>query len=188
MEVSRVIRGKLSLKKNVTSLQDILKSSVETIETLVQSKGQVFSKLLSNSTKFTLSGGKISVTLNKDNEEAVVLVQDNGIGIPSDKLESQSVLLDRMGHSIKIASNGLEALEVAETFRPDIILMDIGMPVMNGYEAAKQIRKRKWGQDIKLIAVTGRGQDVDREKTKKAGFDQHLVKPVKPQDLRKVIE
>jgi CheY-like chemotaxis protein len=83
-----------------------------------------------------------------------------------------------MGHEIRTAYDGLEAVEVVEAFRPDVVLLDIGLPHMNGYEAARAIRQQSWGQSIVLIALTGWGQEEDRRRARDAGFDHHLVKPV----------
>ena len=106
----------------------------------------------------------------------VLVVDDN-----SDSARALAQLLEHSGHETAIAGDGIEALERADEFRPDAILMDIGMPRMNGYDACRAIRANSWGQRIRILALTGWGQDADREKTAAAGFDGHLVKPV---DLR----
>jgi len=87
------------------------------------------------------------------------------------------------GTWIRTASDGVEAVEVAEEFRPEVILMDVGMPRMNGYDAARRIRAFPWGQDVQIIALTGWGQDHDREQSRQAGCDAHLVKPVELRHL-----
>jgi CheY-like chemotaxis protein len=87
-------------------------------------------------------------------------------------------LLRIKGHEIRTAHDGLEAVEVADEFRPDVVLLDIGLPKMNGYEVAQRIRHQPWGQAMVLIALTGWGQETDRQRSKEAGFDHHLVKPV----------
>jgi CheY-like chemotaxis protein len=81
----------------------------------------------------------------------------------------------------------LEALEVAAVFRPDLVLLDIGMPKLNGYDTARQIRQQSWGKHIALVALTGWGQDEDRRKSQEAGFDQHMVKPIQMQDLEALL-
>jgi signal transduction histidine kinase/ActR/RegA family two-component response regulator len=92
-------------------------------------------------------------------------------------------LLELEGHEIRTAHDGLEAVEVAEAFQPDVMLLDIGLPKLNGYEVARRIRYQAWGQAIVLIALTGWGQAADRERSTAAGFDHHLVKPVDPAEL-----
>jgi CheY-like chemotaxis protein len=92
-------------------------------------------------------------------------------------------LLELEGHEIRTAHDGLEAVEVAEAFQPDVILLDIGLPKLNGYEVAQRIRHQPWGQAMVLIALTRWGQAPDRERSTAAGFDHHLVKPVDPAEL-----
>ena len=92
-----------------------------------------------------------------------------------------------MGNESKTAYDGLEALEVAAAFRPDLILLDIGMPKLNGYDTARQIRQQPWGKHVVLVALTGWGQDDDRRKSQDAGFDSHMVKPIQLQDLEKLL-
>jgi signal transduction histidine kinase len=92
-------------------------------------------------------------------------------------------LLRTAGHEIRTAHDGFEALGVADAFRPDVVLLDIGLPKMNGYEVAQRIRQQPWGQGMVLIALTGWGQETDRHRSTAAGFDHHLVKPVDPSAL-----
>jgi signal transduction histidine kinase len=103
----------------------------------------------------------------------VLVVDDN-----TDGAESLRMVLSLMGNEVETAKDGVDAIERAEEFRPDVILMDIGMPRLNGYEATRLIRQRDWGKGIYIIALTGWGQLHDRERAKKAGCDAHLVKPV----------
>ena len=84
-----------------------------------------------------------------------------------------------MGHEIATAYDGIEGIEVAETFRPDVILLDIGLPRLNGLEMARLIREQPWGKSILLVAVTGYGQEEDRRRSLEAGFDYHMVKPIR---------
>jgi PAS domain S-box-containing protein len=92
--------------------------------------------------------------------------------------ESLARWLRRSGHQVRTALDGLQAIETAQTMRPEIVLLDIGMPKLNGYDAARKIRSYDWGKDIVLIALTGWAQEEDRRRTREAGFDGHLVKPV----------
>jgi PAS domain S-box-containing protein len=90
-------------------------------------------------------------------------------------------MLQMLGHDIRTAYDGLEAVQAEAAFRPDVVLLDIGLPKMNGYEAARQIRKQPWGKNLLLVAVTGWGQEEDKQRAREAGFDHHLTKPVEPE-------
>jgi len=102
----------------------------------------------------------------------IVVCDDN-----EDAAESLARMLRMVGHEVRLASNGAECLAVCESFRPAIVLLDIGMPRMNGYDAARAIRSRDWGRPVVLVAVTGWGQAEDRRRAIEAGFDHHLTKP-----------
>jgi CheY-like chemotaxis protein len=102
----------------------------------------------------------------------VLLVDDN-----TDASLTLAMLLRLEGHNVAIADAGQEALRLAPQFRPDVVLLDIGMPGMDGLEVARRVRKRADFDNIVLIALTGWGQTEDRNRTKTAGFDHHLVKP-----------
>ena len=93
------------------------------------------------------------------------------------------MLLRLAGYEVHTAHGGRAAFELAQAFRPEIALLDIGMPDMNGYELAEQIRGAEWGTRVRLIALTGWGQEEDKRRAREAGFDQHLTKPVDPQRL-----
>jgi signal transduction histidine kinase len=110
-----------------------------------------------------------------------ILVADDN----SDALESLATLLELGGHQVFSAANGALALESAERNLPEIALLDIGMPQLDGYEVARRIRAQPWGRRITLVALTGWGQDSDRRRSGEAGFDTHLVKPL---DLDKLTE
>jgi PAS domain S-box-containing protein len=97
------------------------------------------------------------------------------------------MLLTMMGNDVRIANDGLEAVELADKFRPDIAFLDIGMPKLNGYEAARRIRKQPWGNGVVLAALTGWGQEDDRRRTGDAGFDHHFVKPIEPAALQRLL-
>ena len=103
----------------------------------------------------------------------VLIVDDS-----EDGAESLAMLLQLAGHETWRAHDGLEAIKAAERVRPDVVLLDIGLPGMNGYEACRSIRKEPWGKDLVLVALTGWGQEEDRLESREAGFDAHLVKPV----------
>ncbi|HET9295529.1 MAG TPA: ATP-binding protein, partial [Candidatus Binatia bacterium] len=93
--------------------------------------------------------------------------------------ETLSELLRQEGYEVQIAQDGLEAFQAAERSHPDVIVLDLAMPELNGYDAARKIREQPWGKQVVLIALTGWGQQRDRHRTKEAGFDAHLTKPVK---------
>ncbi len=112
----------------------------------------------------------------------VLVVDDN-----QDGAESLAMFLQIGGHEVHTAYDGEEAVAAAETFRPEVVLLDIGMPKLNGYEACRRIRNSAWGRDMVLIAQTGWGQEEDKRRTKEAGFDDHLVKPVDPVSLMKMV-
>jgi len=109
----------------------------------------------------------------------VLIVDDN-----DDAADMLSVMLSGWGHDARAAYGSTAALELAEVFRPEIVLLDLGLPVLDGYGVAERLRARPWAADLKLYAVTGRGQDDDRERTRAAGFREHFVKPVSPDILR----
>ena len=111
----------------------------------------------------------------------ILVVDDN-----RDAAETLSLLLELKGHEVQQAYNGENAVQLAEEFRPQMVLLDLGMPKMNGYEACRQIRNHAWGAQMTLIAVTGWGQEDDRRKSTDAGFDGHLVKPVDPATLEEL--
>jgi PAS domain S-box-containing protein len=98
-----------------------------------------------------------------------------------------AMMLRLMGNDTETAYSGREAIEVGEAFRPDVVLMDIGMPEQSGYRAAQRVRETAWGKRARLVAVTGWGQESDRRASAQAGFDQHLVKPVEPRDLESLL-
>ncbi len=108
-----------------------------------------------------------------------ILVADDN----RDGAETMSMLLQLSGHEVYLAHSGAEALDVARRERPDIAVLDIGMPDLNGYEVAERIRHEAWGESIKLIAVTGWGQAEDKRRALAAGFNHHLTKPVDPSQL-----
>ncbi len=292
LDVSRITRNKLDLRKERVSLTAIIHSAVETSRPLMEQIGhtfsftlppapvyldadltrlaQVFSNLLNNAAKYTESGGRIALTAELKGAEVVVQVQDNGLGIPADALHrifemfsqvdrnmeraqgglgigltlvrrlvemhggtveahsagpglgsqfivrlpvvketlqpetskgddnklatakrrilvvddnhdsaiSLGMMLNLMGNETHTAHDGLAAVEAAEMFRPDLILLDIGLPRLNGYDACRRIREQHWSNGMVIVALTGWGQEEDRRRSYEAGFDHHLVKPV----------
>ena len=112
----------------------------------------------------------------------ILVVDDN-----ADVLESLAMLLEMSGYAVAKARDGQEAIESAEAFRPHLILLDIGLPRLDGYGVCRHLRDQPWGKDMRIIALTGRGQDDDRRRSRETGFDGHLVKPVDPADLRQLL-
>jgi two-component system CheB/CheR fusion protein len=112
----------------------------------------------------------------------VVVVDDN-----RDSADTLSTLLQVLGCEVAVAYDGEEGVRVARDFKPDAVLLDLGMPKLNGFEACEAMRAEPWGKDICIIAVTGWGQDEDRKRTKDAGFDAHLVKPADPGKLTELL-
>jgi PAS domain S-box-containing protein len=114
------------------------------------------------------------------NTRRVLIVDDN-----VDAATTLHLLLRSLGHETAVAHNGMEALKVAAEFHPEIVLLDIGMPGIDGYEVARRLRSIK--EHLKIVAVTGWGQEADRQRSREAGFDLHLVKPVEPEDLARAL-
>jgi PAS domain S-box-containing protein len=307
LDISRITRGKLDLRQRRLLLTEVLASAVDSSRTFIEARGheltveirpgadalqvdgdadrlvQVFSNLLSNSAKYTDKGGRITLTLDCDEREAVVRVQDNGIGIPPQALErvfemfsqahareeradgglgiglslvrtlvqmhngsvtacsdglgtgstftvrlplaqphgatpsippdataahrpteqsgmrvlvvddsadaaaSLMTLLELAGHEVRTAGDGVEAIEQTREFCPDVIFMDLGMPRIDGVEATRRIRALPQGRKVRIIALTGWGQDADRQRTRSAGMDDHIVKPVSPEALQRIL-
>lgn len=305
LDVSRISRGKLELRRERLLLTEVLSSSVEASTHVIEMNehvlevdvraedlvingdlnrlAQVFSNLLSNSAKYTDRGGKISLTVEREHNSAIVKVRDNGIGIPPEAVdrvfemfsqlhtherrtdsglgiglalvrklvemhegtvtafsegagkgstfivrlplaeghvnaEGQAVALGRAhpngparrrvliaddnvdaaaslalmleleGNDVRVVHDGEQAVQSTAGFAPDVIFMDIGMPRMNGLEATRRIRAMPRGENIIIAALSGWGQEIDRQRSKLAGVDYHLVKPVATDDLRSVLE
>ncbi|HYE80308.1 MAG TPA: ATP-binding protein, partial [bacterium] len=113
----------------------------------------------------------------------ILVVDDN-----RDLAMSLAILLRIAGHEVRVAHDGPAAVAAAAEFEPAVILLDIGLPKMNGYETARAIRQEPWGSRVRLVAVTGWGQEEDRRKSAEAGFDHHLVKPVEPALLQSLLD
>jgi PAS domain S-box-containing protein len=112
-----------------------------------------------------------------------ILVADDS----RDAADSLARVLKLIGHEVRTAHDGVEALAAAEEFRPEIILMDVGMPRLNGYETTRRIREEPWGRSVTIIAITGWGQDGDRLQSREAGCNGHLVKPVAVPELERLL-
>jgi CheY-like chemotaxis protein len=113
----------------------------------------------------------------------ILIVDDN-----EDGATSLAMLLELGGHDVHVAHDGLEAIEAAERLRPEVMLLDIGLPKLNGYEVCKADPGAILGEGLLLVAVTGWGQDEDRHRSKEAGFNAHIVKPVDTEALRTLLK
>jgi PAS domain S-box-containing protein len=113
----------------------------------------------------------------------VLLVDDN-----RDVAISISRFVRQLGHDVRIAFDGAEAVQIADDFRPDVVLMDIGMPKLNGYDVAKTLRAKPWGAQLTLVAMTGWGREHDQRRSFESGFDRHMTKPVEPLALEAFLE
>jgi PAS domain S-box-containing protein len=300
LDVSRITRGRLELRRRKVLLTDVLDHAVESSRAFIESHqhelivdvragnllvdgdpdrlAQVFSNLLLNAAKYTEIGGRITLILDHENGEAVVAVQDNGIGIPAqaleqvfemfsqvrshevrgvdglgiglslvrtlvqmhcgtvrafsagpgrgtrftvclplaegavavagatpcpaaqnrgqrvlvvddntDSAESLALLLKMEDYEVRTAGDGEQAIEQARTFEPQIIFMDLAMPRLDGVEAARRIRTLPHGEHVRIVALTGWGQEADRQRTRDAGMDHHLIKPVSLDALQSVL-
>jgi PAS domain S-box-containing protein len=301
LDASRISRGRIELRTAPIALAPVVDEAIEAVRPVCAQMehdltasfpaepiyvdgdagrlAQVIGNLLHNACKFTDKGGRISLSLTREDGQAVIRVRDNGIGIdaahvdglfemfgqvdtalersrdglgigltlvktlvelhggsvavhsdgpgrgsefiirlaalaaeaglPSssppeaarsdgarrvlivddsvDAAQSMAMLLGFEGHDVHQAYDGAEAVRVAERVRPDVVVMDIGLPVMNGYEACRTIRSQPWGKEMLLVAMTGWGQDEDRQRSGQAGFDVHLVKPVDHDELFDII-
>jgi CheY-like chemotaxis protein len=112
----------------------------------------------------------------------ILIADDN-----PDSAESLAMLLKLDGHEVRTAFDGIDAIAIAQEFLPEIAMLDIGMPRLNGYDAAREFRKASWGRNIILIALTGWGQENDLKNATQAGFNHHLVKPADIADIRRLI-
>jgi PAS domain S-box-containing protein len=112
----------------------------------------------------------------------ILIADDN-----EDAAVSLGILLEQMGHTTRVVHDGVAAVEAAEVMRPDVVILDIGMPKLDGYAVARKIGEQSWSGDTVLIALTGWGQEADRRHARDAGFHHHLVKPVEPERLREIL-
>jgi CheY-like chemotaxis protein len=112
----------------------------------------------------------------------VLVVDDN-----HDNAESLAMLVQVMGHEAATAHDGMAAIEAVDRFRPDLILLDIGLPKLDGFEVAEQLRARPDGDALFLVAITGWARDEEKQRAKSVGFDEHMTKPVDPNRLETLI-
>jgi len=126
--------------------------------------------------------GELSLPVAARGRNRILVADDN-----YDSATSLSILLNDAGYDVRTAGDGVQALETAAQFRPDIALLDIGMPKLNGYDVARQLRRQPWGRGVLLIALTGWGGADHRQQTAQAGFDHHLTKPVDPAALTRLL-
>lgn len=112
----------------------------------------------------------------------IIVADDN-----EDSAESFAMLLSFSGHEVRIVHDGASALDAVRDFRPDVAFLDIGMPGLTGYEVAQAVRAEPWGREVTLIAVTGWGQPDDRQRARTAGFDRHLIKPIDPAEVDRLL-
>ncbi|HEX6984029.1 MAG TPA: ATP-binding protein, partial [Planctomycetaceae bacterium] len=120
-----------------------------------------------------LGGGGLRILVVDDNRAAADLL---------------GKIVRMLGNEVRTAYDGEQAVKAAAEFLPEVVLMDLGMPKMDGYQAAREIRRRPWGEGVFLVALTGWGQEEDRMRTQEAGFDRHLVKPAEPAALRALFD
>ena len=116
--------------------------------------------------------------------KARILVVDDNV----DAVKGMAILLNLAGHEVMTARNGPEAIEVARGYNPQFILLDLGLPGMNGYDVARHLREEQACKDALIVAVSGYGQEEDRRRTRAAGFDHHLVKPVCYDELLRLFD
>jgi CheY-like chemotaxis protein len=113
----------------------------------------------------------------------VLVVDDN-----RDSADTLAALLEAWGHDVRTLYDGPSAIAAVAEFKPNVVLLDIGLPKMNGYEVAAQLRQLANRRPLILVAFTGYGQDEDRRRVREAGFDYHLVKPLEPAELEKILD
>lgn len=112
-----------------------------------------------------------------------VLVVDDNL----DSAETIALMAQLWGHDVRTAHDGQSALTTAADYRPEVVLLDIGLPGMDGFEVARKLREQEWMDGVMLVAMTGYGQEEDRRRSKDAGFDHHMVKPIDPGALQTLL-
>ncbi len=112
----------------------------------------------------------------------ILVIEDN-----LDQAQTLAALLALWGYEVTTANEGTAGIEIAATFKPDVVLVDLGLPGISGYEVARRLRKHPQLKDVRIIAQTGWGDSNDRRRTREAGFDHHMLKPLDPEELRAVL-
>jgi PAS domain S-box-containing protein len=193
-EIPRVFDMFTQLDTSLERSRDGLGIGLTLVKTLVELHGgsvTVHSEGLGRGSEFILrlprELGTVQSSVRADtpvpaSRRRILIVDDN-----ADGAASLAMLLNLSGHETFIANDGREALDAFERIHPEVTLLDIGLPVLNGYEVARAIRERPLGRDVMLIAITGWGQEDDRTRARAAGFDAHLVKPVDHAELTKLL-
>jgi CheY-like chemotaxis protein len=146
-------------------------------------RGAEFRVRLPRAPSPTASDGKDGQSMMEKTNGRRILVADDNV----DAADSLAIMLKVAGHLVHTVYDGLAATRAVRDFAPDAVLLDIGMPKLNGYQAAKEIRERYPDRGLLLVAITGWGQDEDRRRSREAGFDHHLVKPVDPRALAELL-
>jgi CheY-like chemotaxis protein len=124
-----------------------------------------------------------TTTTTTGTRRRVLLVDDN-----KDVASSMSRWLRLIGHDVRVALDGIEAIRIAEQFRPEVALLDLAMPNVSGYDVARTLRSASWGKNMTIVAVTGWGREDDQRRSADAGFDRHMTKPVDPLALEIFLE
>ena len=137
---------------------------------------------ISDEAQLTGAGTRGGAVLSAASSLRILIVDDN-----RDAADGLAILLHNYGSETRTAYDGLEALRVAEDFRPDVVLLDIGMPKADGREVARRLRREPWGARTCVIAVTGWSNETDRARSREAGFDHHLVKPLDTAELTRLL-
>ncbi|MBX9678063.1 MAG: PAS domain S-box protein [Gemmataceae bacterium] len=144
-----------------------------------QGNGSIFTVTLPMDLEaVSAQSGEPAAATSDSPSRRILVVDDN-----RDSALSMAAMLEILGHQVRVAHDGVEAIAEADAFHPDVILMDVGMPRLNGYEATRRLRERPWAKRVTVVALTGWGQEGDRENSRAAGCDGHLVKPVLLDDL-----
>jgi CheY-like chemotaxis protein len=136
-----------------------------------------------NETVTPASEAKVTSEVPASGKRRILIADDN-----PDVLESFEVMLRMLGHDVATACDGIEVLEKAAQFSPEVIVLDLGMPHMDGFETARRLRQQPWGRDAVLIAVTGWGHEKDKKQSAEAGFNLHLVKPIDAMTMLKHLD
>lgn len=179
------IRHATMVARMPNATEDQVRWSQEVTERQVDHMSRLIDNLMAVVTPARVSAPEPPAESDAIGEDRLrVLVADDN----RDNADSFSTLLSMIGHDVRTAYSGFEAIAVADVFRPQVVVLDIAMPGANGYEVARRIRGRSWGASAVLIAVTGWGHEDDKRKAEEAGFDHHLVKPVDLQHLMPLLK